>query len=289
MRLCLACHGTRLAVLFDNASEFRIYDVEDEHIRPAGHLSPPDDLSSKVDSVVSCGANLLICGGISGCTLRLVSNKVEVMPWICGEIDTVLAAWQKNALEELAMPGCKGQCRLGGCGKGLGRKLGLARGRSIPPLQHLSSALAADTSSSKKSSTHVTRQKKSIQTLKEGNNMKLAISSQGSTLDSLVDPRFGRAKGFLIYDVTTKAVEYASNDQNLNIPQGAGIQTAQNVAKTGATAVITGNIGPKAFAALKQGNIAMYLVTGGTVAEAIEAYTKGELTPSDQANKPGHW
>ncbi len=119
--------------------------------------------------------------------------------------------------------------------------------------------------------------------------MKIAISSQGTTLDSMVDPRFGRAKGFLVYDVETKAVEYASNDQNLNIPQGAGIQTAQNIAKTGAAAVITGNIGPKAFAALKQGNIAMYLFSNGTVAQAIDAYKKGELTPTADANKQGHW
>jgi predicted Fe-Mo cluster-binding NifX family protein len=119
--------------------------------------------------------------------------------------------------------------------------------------------------------------------------MKIAISSQGKTLDSKVDPRFGRAKGFVVYDLDTGSTEYASNDQNLNIPQGAGIQTAQNVAQTGAQAVITGNIGPKAFSALKQGNITMYLFTDGTVAEAIDAYIKGELTPTADANKPGHW
>ncbi len=119
--------------------------------------------------------------------------------------------------------------------------------------------------------------------------MKIAISSQGETLDSMVDPRFGRAKGFLVYDLATETTEYASNDQNLNIAQGAGIQTAQNVAKTGAQAVITGNIGPKAFSALNQGNIAMYLFTNGTVADAIEAYKKGDLTPTADANKPGHW
>ena len=119
--------------------------------------------------------------------------------------------------------------------------------------------------------------------------MKIAISSQGATLESTVDPRFGRAKGFLVYDLDTNNFEYADNDQNLNIPQGAGIQTAQNVAKTGAQAVITGNVGPKAFSALNQGNIAMYLYTNGTVAEAIAAFKNGDLTPTQDANKPGHW
>ncbi|WP_462325443.1 NifB/NifX family molybdenum-iron cluster-binding protein [Desulfoplanes sp.] len=133
MRLCLACYGTRLAVVFDNASEFRLYDVEDEHICPAGHISLPfGDLPSKVSSIVSCGVNTLICGGISGCTLRLItSTDVEVIPWICGQIDTVLTAWQNNDLEELAMPGCKGQCR-GGRGQGRGRRFGHARQHNLP-------------------------------------------------------------------------------------------------------------------------------------------------------------
>jgi len=119
--------------------------------------------------------------------------------------------------------------------------------------------------------------------------MKIAISCQGNTLESTVDPRFGRAQGFLVYDLDTDNFEYANNDQNLNIAQGAGIQTAQNVAKTGAQAVITGNVGPKAFSALSQGNIAMYLYTNGTVAEAIAAFKNGDLTPTQDANKPGHW
>jgi len=125
MRLCLACYENRLAVLFDNTGEFRMYSIEGTHISPAGHLSLPfSDLPSKVSSILSCGVNTLICGGISGCTLRfLASTDIDVIPWICGDIDTVLQAWQNNTLEKLAMPGCRGQCR------GLGRGQGQGRGR----------------------------------------------------------------------------------------------------------------------------------------------------------------
>ncbi len=131
MRLCLACYENRLAVLFDNASEFRIYEIEKFILSPAGHISlPSGDLPSKVSSMVSCGVNTLICGGISGCTLQLITHAdIMVVPWICGEIDAVLASWKNNTLHNLAMPGCRGACRGQGCGRGRGRVNNITRGR----------------------------------------------------------------------------------------------------------------------------------------------------------------
>ena len=119
--------------------------------------------------------------------------------------------------------------------------------------------------------------------------MKVAISTSGNSLDSPVDPRFGRATGFLVVDTETQAITYASNEQNLSLAQGAGIQAAMNVANTGAKAVITGHVGPKAFTALSQGNIAIYLAQGGTVAQALAALAAGTLEPANGADKPGHW
>ena len=81
--------------------------------------------------------------------------------------------------------------------------------------------------------------------------MKIAITSQGPSLDSLVDPRFGRAKHFILADTEADAFTAHDNAQNLNAPQGAGIQAAQTVARLGAEAVLTGHVGPKAFAVLK--------------------------------------
>ena len=118
--------------------------------------------------------------------------------------------------------------------------------------------------------------------------MKIAISSQGKELSSAVDPRFGRAAGFLIYDTETGNYEYINNEQNLNAAQGAGIQTAQNVAKSGAQAVITGHVGPKAFSALKSGKIAIYLGANKSVEESIQAFKNVERKPEDHAAKPGH-
>ena len=50
-------------------------------------------------------------------------------------------------------------------------------------------------------------------------------------LTSKVDPRFGRAKYFIIYDTETKEMEVVGNEQNFQAAQGAGVQSAQNVAR----------------------------------------------------------
>lgn len=119
--------------------------------------------------------------------------------------------------------------------------------------------------------------------------MKIAVSSQGKDIDAQVDPRFGRAAGFIVYDDESTETTYHDNAQNLALAQGAGIQAAMNVSETGAKAVITGHVGPKAFAALKKGNIAVYLTQVSTVKEALDAWKNGELNPADTADKPGHW
>ncbi|MFW6325304.1 MAG: NifB/NifX family molybdenum-iron cluster-binding protein [Desulfovermiculus sp.] len=119
--------------------------------------------------------------------------------------------------------------------------------------------------------------------------MKIAISSQGKDLSSAVDPRFGRAAGFIVYDDQSGEHEYISNEQNLQAMQGAGIQTAQNVAQTGAKAVISGHVGPKAFSALQSGGIDIYLSQSGTVQEALDAFKAGKLEKAQDADKPGHW
>jgi predicted Fe-Mo cluster-binding NifX family protein len=59
--------------------------------------------------------------------------------------------------------------------------------------------------------------------------MKLAISAKGKTLDSEIDPRFGRSGYFLIV-IRIPWLLAIENKQNLQLP-GAGIQTAQTVAE----------------------------------------------------------
>jgi predicted Fe-Mo cluster-binding NifX family protein len=119
--------------------------------------------------------------------------------------------------------------------------------------------------------------------------MKIAISSQGEGLAAKLDPRFGRARMFVIYDDNTNEISLVDNTQNLNAAQGAGIQAAQTVSKSGAYVLITGHCGPKAFSALKAAGIKIYTAPETSVSEAIELYKKGALTEAAGADVDGHW
>jgi predicted Fe-Mo cluster-binding NifX family protein len=119
--------------------------------------------------------------------------------------------------------------------------------------------------------------------------MKVAVTSQGTDLASPVDPRFGRARFFLVVDTETGELAAHDNAQNLNALQGAGIQAGRNVVNLGVGAVITGNVGPKAFTTLQAAGIEIHVGAGGSVGEAIEQFKAGQLTRADRANVEGHW
>jgi len=119
--------------------------------------------------------------------------------------------------------------------------------------------------------------------------MKVAVTSRGPDTKSVVDPRFGRAKFIILIDTETGESTTHDNTQNLNAVQGAGIQAARNVVSLGAAAVITGSVGPKAFAALRAANVETYLGATGLVRDAVEQFKGGEMECATQANIDGHW
>jgi len=119
--------------------------------------------------------------------------------------------------------------------------------------------------------------------------MKVAITATGTDLNSQVDPRFGRAKYLLVVDLETHELVVHDNSQNADAMQGAGIQAGRAVADLGASALITGHVGPKAFATLDAAGIVAYTDVSGTVAEALAKLKSGQLTRTEKANVEGHW
>ncbi|GAB6267796.1 dinitrogenase iron-molybdenum cofactor biosynthesis protein [Smithella sp. SC_K08D17] len=119
--------------------------------------------------------------------------------------------------------------------------------------------------------------------------MKIAITTSGNDLNAPLDSRFGRAPKFLIYDLEAKTFEIIDNEQNLNAAQGAGIQSAQNIARQGAKALFTGHCGPKAFRVLESAGIKIFNTSAATVKEALELYLAGKLNEAKSADVEGHW
>jgi len=113
----------------------------------------------------------------------------------------------------------------------------------------------------------------------------IAVTSEGPKLTDMVDPRFGRAGGFVVVNVDTNETSYVDNGNSQTMAQGAGIQAAENVARAGAQVVLSGFVGPKAFQALAAAGIAVVQnVENMTVAEAVGKYKRGEFTVADGPN-----
>jgi len=118
--------------------------------------------------------------------------------------------------------------------------------------------------------------------------MRIAVSASGPGLNAPVDPRFGRCPYFVVVDSETMEWE-AIDNANAATAGGAGIRTAQVIADQGVQTVITGNCGPNAYQTLSAAGIEVASGFTGSVQEAVEAYERGGLRPTAQANVASHY
>jgi predicted Fe-Mo cluster-binding NifX family protein len=117
--------------------------------------------------------------------------------------------------------------------------------------------------------------------------MKIAITSTGKTLESEVDPQFGRAAYFLMVDTETMEFEPIENI-NAAAGSGAGINSAKTIIDAGAQAVLTGNCGPNAHRTLAAAGVKLYTGLQGTITEAVEQLKAGTLKEASSANVEPH-
>ena len=116
--------------------------------------------------------------------------------------------------------------------------------------------------------------------------MKIAVSSEGPGLESMVDPRFGRAAGFVLLDTETRQTTYLDNGASQMAAQGAGIQTAERLAQAGVTVVLSGFVGPKAFTALQAAGVAVFqYMYKGSVGQAVNLYESGKAAQAQGPNR----
>jgi len=118
--------------------------------------------------------------------------------------------------------------------------------------------------------------------------MKVCITAGALGLDAPMDPRFGRCPFFVVVDLDSMS-ENSIPNSNVTASSGAGIQAAQEIAKQGVSALITGNIGPNATQTLSAAKIDVYQhQEGGSVRDVVEKFQRGELTKISSASVPVH-
>jgi predicted Fe-Mo cluster-binding NifX family protein len=118
--------------------------------------------------------------------------------------------------------------------------------------------------------------------------MKIAISSAGTNLEAMVDPRFGRCQYFIYIDSETLQFEAVENP-GLTASGGAGIATAQAIASRGVEVVITGNCGPNAYQVLSAAGIKVITGVSGKIKDAVQDFKTGKYQASSQPNVTDHF
>ncbi len=123
-------------------------------------------------------------------------------------------------------------------------------------------------------------------------NETVAVTSQSlDGINAQVDPRFGRCRAFTIVKLQNGRIVDTQVIENpaMMAGGGAGIQAAQLIGESGATVVLTGNLGPNASSALQGLGITTYIGASGTVNSAISAYLNEKLQQATGATVPSHF
>ena len=119
--------------------------------------------------------------------------------------------------------------------------------------------------------------------------MRIAVTALGKTLDDELDPRFGRAKYFVIVEEDGSISEVVDNSTNLNAMKGAGIQAGKVLADKKVDVLLTGHCGPNAFKTLNAAGIKVGVDLTGTVKEALEHFKQNEVTFAGGPDVEAHW
>ena len=117
--------------------------------------------------------------------------------------------------------------------------------------------------------------------------MIICVTSKEGNIDAEMDMRFGRCNYFIIGDTETMKFQPVENN-NVNATGGAGIKTAEAIAKKGVKVVITGNIGPNAFDTLKAADIHVVTGANGIIRQVINDYKNGKYEENTAPSVSSH-
>ena len=126
MKLAIPHWQGRISPVFDVAAHVLVVEID------AGRELNRHDVAFNVEEpraravqLAGTGTNVLICGAISDpLETALSAVDIEVIPHVCGDLESVLTAFVEGRLNHDAflMPGCCGRRRRAGAGHGRGRR-----------------------------------------------------------------------------------------------------------------------------------------------------------------------
>ncbi len=119
--------------------------------------------------------------------------------------------------------------------------------------------------------------------------MKIAVTALEPKASSSIDPRFGRGAFLMVYDTDLGTWQALDNTHARAAAHGAGVRAAEQVASSGASVLLTGSCGPRAFSVLTEAGVQVCTGVTGSVVEAVQRYLAGEITPASGPDREGPW
>lgn len=251
MKVAMATWNGRISPVFDVARQLSVFELGGQGVLDRQEVALPGAAPhEQALGVAALAPGTLICGAVSRPLAQLLAAEgITVIAFVAGTVDEVLTAWLAGNLPNQALSMPGCRC----------------------PRRRQVRALPATNRSNRKEQP-----------------MKIAITATGGSLESPLDPRFGRAKCFVVVPATGEGFSVHDNAVNLNAAQGAGVQAGEAVARLGVGAVITGHVGPKAFRLLTAAGIKVFHAEDSTVGDALRRFRAGELPEIAAATVEGH-
>ncbi len=111
MKIAIPEHRGRVSPVFDNSRHLLVFEAEKGQEPTKKHREDWSSLDplGRALRLHELEIDVLLCGGISAWLGdRILTQGVELVPWVAGEIDQVLNAYLSGQLPDpgMAMPGC---------------------------------------------------------------------------------------------------------------------------------------------------------------------------------------
>ena len=236
MKIAISTDNGRVAAHFGRCRSYTIVEIENGQVAGRSEIDNPGHETGFLPGFLSeKGVQAIIAGGMGERARGLFAAKnIQTVTGVQGTIDEVIEKYLQTELESgLDMCDRGGECSETG--------------------HHENSVPAADAGFDPAG--------------------RICVSADGPTLDSRVDPNFGRAAYFIIADPESLEFQALANPHTSS-GHGAGIQAAEFVAGRSVTAVLAAQVGPNARAVLESAGIRILRAEKGTVREVLSRLKK---------------
>jgi len=101
MKIAIPVFESRISPRFDFAPGFGLYEIEGKNVTGSREISCEgwSDID-RVSKLKALGVDTLICGGLPGYMLCLLTNNgIKVIPWIAGNASDALALFLEGRLD----------------------------------------------------------------------------------------------------------------------------------------------------------------------------------------------